>query len=1026
MAISALVAAVSTGVAVGTAAIAGTAFTFLGLTGFAAVAASFAVGTALGAAMNAMAPKPSMASTRGFSIAGESGAALDHQIIYGERRVGGARIYDASTGEENRFLHRILAFAGHEIDGYSSIYLNDEIVTVDPSTGMVTEPERYAGKVRIKRYLGTSDQTADADLITETAGLTDGEWTSAHRLRGIAYLYIRFEYGQDTYPNGIPAVSAVVRGRKVYDPRKDSTAPQYNPSLGVSTHRADNPSTWQYSSNSALCTRDYIVADFGMRQPNYRVNDDSVAASADVCAQVVEGEARYSCDGAFLTSVEPGVALRDLSSSMAGIAWYTGGMWNMRPGSWSAPVASFDENDIRGGISVATRHSRRENFNSVRGIFGGPETEWEFTDYPVVRDVTAATAIVAGASYTISSVGNTNFVAIGAASNTVGVTFVATGAGTGTGTVDAFLGADYGLSNEMDLPLKFTTSSLRCQRLARLFLRRNREQLTVSVNLSLRGFALTVGDVIQLSNVRFGWTNKTFEVVDWGFGVSEDMTLYVAATLREISEAVFADTSGAVLELNNTTLPSPFRSTSPTTLTLTTLTGFASDGALVTSISASWPASSDRYVTSYEIQWRKSTDTDFFSATVNELDYAISGVLNDTTYDVRVRAINIYGFRGAFVVDSILVGQDVTPPALPSDFTATGAFGYIRLSWTNPADLDFSNVQVWESATNNSATATQIASAFGSTFLRGNLDSGVTRYFWLKSVDRSGNVSGFSAGVQGTTAFVDDTDFEDGVINLFLDQSLGPIPSGSTFPSSPSDGDQFFHTTDGQLYVYVAASDRWELRVEPGSIVASDKIVANTITGGLLAASGIITDSAQMNDAVIVSAKIQNLAVERIKIGANAVSEVNTAEISLNYTASQQNPNTEIVSFPSPTLENITTECFFAFVFDAITNPAPHIGYLPINGWMEVRLQIQANFITSFPTSFFNVGPVFSAQVTKPNLSMLNKPLLTGSVFLTPLNTKADTAFRARIATAVYDSSGALLGTSGKVDGVMFTRLLAK
>jgi len=45
-----------------------------------------------------------------------------------------------------------------------------------------------------------------------------------------------------------------------------------------------------------------------------------------------------------------------------------------------------------------------------------------------------ATAIVAGYTYTILTVGNTNWVSIGAASNTVGVVFVATGAGTGSGT----------------------------------------------------------------------------------------------------------------------------------------------------------------------------------------------------------------------------------------------------------------------------------------------------------------------------------------------------------------------------------------------------------------------------------------------------------------------------------------------------------------------------------------------------------------------------------------------------------------
>lgn len=46
-----------------------------------------------------------------------------------------------------------------------------------------------------------------------------------------------------------------------------------------------------------------------------------------------------------------------------------------------------------------------------------------------------ATSIQSGSSYTIEFVGTTNFVSIGASSNTVGVVFTATGTGTGTGVV---------------------------------------------------------------------------------------------------------------------------------------------------------------------------------------------------------------------------------------------------------------------------------------------------------------------------------------------------------------------------------------------------------------------------------------------------------------------------------------------------------------------------------------------------------------------------------------------------------------
>lgn len=49
---------------------------------------------------------------------------------------------------------------------------------------------------------------------------------------------------------------------------------------------------------------------------------------------------------------------------------------------------------------------------------------------------TTAGAFVVGQSYTILAVGSTNFVAIGAASNTVGISFIATGVGSGSGTAN--------------------------------------------------------------------------------------------------------------------------------------------------------------------------------------------------------------------------------------------------------------------------------------------------------------------------------------------------------------------------------------------------------------------------------------------------------------------------------------------------------------------------------------------------------------------------------------------------------------
>jgi hypothetical protein len=68
-----------------------------------------------------------------------------------------------------------------------------------------------------------------------------------------------------------------------------------------------------------------------------------------------------------------------------------------------------------------------------------------------------AGSFVVGQSYTINSVGNTNWTAIGAYSNTFGVTFVATGVGSGTGTAIQNTGT-YKLSKNYDIASPSTPS----------------------------------------------------------------------------------------------------------------------------------------------------------------------------------------------------------------------------------------------------------------------------------------------------------------------------------------------------------------------------------------------------------------------------------------------------------------------------------------------------------------------------------------------------------------------------------------
>ena len=187
---------------------------------FGPVAAMAYLGSAVaGEASRALRPgrKSGPQEKRGFSVT-QRGSTIPHQIIYGKMKVAGARIFDGTTGTDNVDLHRVVAFSGHEIESFEQIYINDEVATIDGS-GTVTSPSRYQGKIKIYKHLGSPDQAADSNLVSAVSS-----WTGNHRLRGIAYLYCKFTFDVDAFPNNVPEITAVIKGKKVYDPRNTTTA----------------------------------------------------------------------------------------------------------------------------------------------------------------------------------------------------------------------------------------------------------------------------------------------------------------------------------------------------------------------------------------------------------------------------------------------------------------------------------------------------------------------------------------------------------------------------------------------------------------------------------------------------------------------------------------------------------------------------------------------------------------------------------------------------------------------------------
>jgi len=519
------------------------------------VATQLAISVAVNALISALTPAPP--SPKQSLLVNSRDAAAPQEFVYGEVRKGGTISY-LETTRGGSVLYMVIPLAAHEIQSVEAIYINDEVATLSndaysnsrrSGAGWVTnrnwsdDPDEH--EIRIFYHLG--DQTAITDTFanssTETldsvffnTGSSDedsqnfggvGQPTKASFVgNGIAYMFVRFSYASGVFQNGIPTITARVKGKKVFDPRTSTTA---------------------YSNNAALCIRDYLTSAYGL--DDSQVDDTVFQAAANVCDEVInlaalsdawssgvqyaEGskvsnggfnyvclvthtsgastepgvgvdwetywkldtENRYTLNGVVNAGQPYGDVLQQMVTSCAGTLFWGGGKWKLTVGEYNAPSKTFTLDDLRSNINLQTRTNLRDQFNKVQGTFVDQDNRYIVADYPPVESAT-------------------------------------------------FLAQDDGISQPLDLDLPFTTSSATAQRLAKMTLFRGREQMVFSADFGLSAFEVEVGEIVALTIDRYGWTSKEFEVVGWNFNSSsEGGDLRVTLTLRETSSAAFSWTA---------------------------------------------------------------------------------------------------------------------------------------------------------------------------------------------------------------------------------------------------------------------------------------------------------------------------------------------------------------------------------------------------------------------------------------------------------------------------------------------------
>jgi len=763
------------------AAITGIATTATGAAAVGLWATSFLVGLGISAvtswAMAALTGKPK-GQDRGL-ITNIKDAAAPREYVYGEVRKGGVITYVESTGEDNKFLHLVLTMAAHEVESITAVRVNDELVTIETATtysityagaretGAEGDPEPFttvfefsvppaldyavSASLTEAQFLEIEEQAYSKEVTSgsEYGGnvnftsatvtskdsrsgyVTGDKWKGKVRIEaftgnqtvgagtlfgesevlvgtegakfigyGIAYMYIRLEYDTEVFPNGIPTFTATVRGKKVYDPRTTLTA---------------------YSANAALCIRDYLVSEYGMDDAGF--TDDTVfAVAANVCDEDIDlvtagTQPRYEINGVVSAASTPGDILQSMTTACAGTLFWGQGKWQLKPGYYTAPTKTLTLDDLRGPISLSTRVSRRDNFNIVRGTFNNKDARYIQEDYPEIKSA-------------------------------------------------VFIAEDNGLENALDLTLPLTTDSAMAQRLAKLTLFRGREQMSFTAEFGVNAFDVQVGDIIAFTNTRYGWDAKEFEVLAWDFHSSQDAgDLRVTLTLQETSSAAFdwnAEESDIIG--NNTTLPVFSAGLTVSSLFVYEANRVTGDGTSISTAVLSWAKAPSSFVDHYEVEWKVTTDLNYASTITTGYSVELSPIVDGVEYTFRVRAVTVSSIKGEWATTTLTGGGDSIAPADPTSLTAEGDLGFINLSWVNPADLDFKETEIWEGSTTSLGSALKIANAAGSSFNRGNLAPLTTRYYWIRSVDYSGNTSNYVGPVSGTSRQVTAADIGPAVI----------------------------------------------------------------------------------------------------------------------------------------------------------------------------------------------------------------------------------------------------------------------
>ncbi|EDX80522.1 hypothetical protein BBAL3_1679 [Brevundimonas sp. BAL3] len=286
---------------------------------------------------------------------------------------------------------RVIDLFDHPVDAIVGYYVDDVYYAW---TGDGVQPG-FNGKLSIEFKNGVAGGNVPPLHVREHGG-----WDVEDVLDGVTHVVVDTRYDDAVWTSGHPRFKFVLRGLRVYDPRRD-------PALGYS---GPNPQTWEDTSTHVF-SRNAILNRYAYERGIYAAGHQGeaqhlligrgltaeeappsrVIAAANLCDELVDSEMRYAADGVIFANQSFDEVEELFAAAMAGVLVQREGGLEIEPGQAKAAVVTITDGDLVGGkpmgMSPFLPDSDGGRVNTIVPRYVEPTQGWLDHAAPVIRDL---------------------------------------------------------------------------------------------------------------------------------------------------------------------------------------------------------------------------------------------------------------------------------------------------------------------------------------------------------------------------------------------------------------------------------------------------------------------------------------------------------------------------------------------------------------------------------------------------------------------------------------------------------------